>query len=212
VAVIIPLITVASGISAGMAVAGGAALTFASGMAIAGGIATGLGLVTNNKKLQRFGSILALAGGIAGAVQNLSAGAASAGDASSAWDAAGSAEGSDAGLMARHAKPVADAAGPAADIASAAGPAQNFSFDEFAGMGGKSAAQPSLMQSATANNLTSVQEPSLLAAARQTPVEQLGLNAMPEVGGINQGIMPGASVAESSVQGVAKGMTKSNLD
>lgn len=69
------LIGAAASIAGGMAVVGGTMAGFAAagigmqlvaGAMIAGGVMTGLGAVTGNKKLQKWGGILSLAGGIGG--------------------------------------------------------------------------------------------------------------------------------------------------
>lgn len=124
-AVVLPIISAVSAISAAGGV--GAALTagFASFAAVAGGFMAGAGLISGNKKLQQFGGLLSLAGGLstlagkaiesastvagagaeaggvaegAKAIAENSANSASA--ATSAWDAAGAtaAESANAGL------------------------------------------------------------------------------------------------------------------
>ncbi len=83
-AVVVPLMAVYSGVTAGMAMAAGAAVTFTGAMAVAGGMLAGVGLLANNKDFQRMGSIASAISGAAGAFSSLSGGgqaAAGAGDA-----------------------------------------------------------------------------------------------------------------------------------
>lgn len=83
-AVAIPLLAVAGGVSAGMAMAAGAAVTFASAMAVAGGMMAGLGLISNDKDMQRMGSMLSAVSGLSGAFTGGANAAATAGAAESA--------------------------------------------------------------------------------------------------------------------------------
>ena len=71
----LPLLAAAGSVGAGMAAVGGTMAGFAAaslgtqliaGAMIAGGVMTGLGAVTGNKKLQKWGGVLSLAGGIGG--------------------------------------------------------------------------------------------------------------------------------------------------
>lgn len=71
----IGLLAAAGSVSAGMAAVGGTMAGFAAagigtqlvaGALIAGGVMTGIGVLTGSKKLQKWGGILGLAGGIAG--------------------------------------------------------------------------------------------------------------------------------------------------
>jgi hypothetical protein len=71
----IGLLAAAGSVSAGMAAVGGTMAGFLgaglgtqliAGAMIAGGVMTGLGAVTGNKKLQKWGGVLSLAGGVAG--------------------------------------------------------------------------------------------------------------------------------------------------
>lgn len=83
-AVAIPLLAVAGGVSAGMAMAAGAAVTFASAMAVAGGMMAGLGLISNDKDMQRMGSMLSAVSGLSGAFTGGANAAATAGAVESA--------------------------------------------------------------------------------------------------------------------------------
>ena len=83
-AVAIPLLAVAGGVSAGVAMAAGAAVTFASAMAVAGGMMAGLGLISNDKDMQRMGSMLSAVSGLSGAFTGGANAAATAGAAESA--------------------------------------------------------------------------------------------------------------------------------
>lgn len=74
-AVVLPILAVAGGVSAGMAIAAGAAVTFAGAMAVAGGMAAGLGLISGDKDFQRLGSMLSMASGLAGAFSGAAQGA-----------------------------------------------------------------------------------------------------------------------------------------
>lgn len=110
-AVALPIISAFSAVSAAGGV--GAALTagFASFAAVAGGFITGAGLLSGNKKLQKFGSLVSLAGGIYSMASNLGGAGATAGDeASSAWDSADASAGKDAAQFGKHAREVAEAA------------------------------------------------------------------------------------------------------
>ncbi len=71
----IGLLAAAGSVSAGMAAVGGTMAGFAAaglgtqliaGAMIAGGVMTGLGVITGNKKLMKWGGVLSLAGGIGG--------------------------------------------------------------------------------------------------------------------------------------------------
>lgn len=71
----IGLLAAAGSVSAGMAAVGGTMAGFAAaslgtqliaGAMIAGGVMTGLGAITGNRKLQKWGGILSIAGGVAG--------------------------------------------------------------------------------------------------------------------------------------------------
>lgn len=68
-AVAIPLLSIASGVSAAMGVAAGAAVTFGSFLTMAGGLASAFGMLTKDKDLKKIGGILSLAGGVSNAIQ-----------------------------------------------------------------------------------------------------------------------------------------------
>lgn len=70
-AVVVPIISAVSAVAAAGGV--GAALTagFASFAAVAGGFMTAAGLLTGNKKLQKFGSLLSLASNVSSLASNL---------------------------------------------------------------------------------------------------------------------------------------------
>ena len=225
-AVIIPLLAVYGGATAGMALAAGTiaagAATFAAGLAVAGGISAGLGLVTNNKKLQKFGSMLSLASGVVGALSAASSGAAAAGEASSAWDAAGSADGSDAGMLARNSRPIADAASPAGEIANAGsiaapnitGPmapgGMPFDGANINGLdlpGATPGALNGAPSSALTNSLTGAQQTPSIANAYQTPVQQLSSTAIPDAGSALRMV----DAAPGGVQQAANGMAQSDI-
>lgn len=95
-AVVLPLIAMYGGVTAGMAMAATGVVTLGGALAVAGGMMSGLGLVSGNKKMQKIGSALAIASSISNMAQGAMEGA---GEASSAWDASGSAEGSDAAML-----------------------------------------------------------------------------------------------------------------
>lgn len=72
---VVALVGAAASVAGGMAAVGGTMAGFAAaglgtqlvaGALIAGGVMTGLGVVTGNKKLQKWGGVLSLAGGVAG--------------------------------------------------------------------------------------------------------------------------------------------------
>lgn len=71
-AVAIPLLSIASGVGAGMALAAGTvaagAATFGAFLSVAGGMASALGMLGKDKDMAKLGGILSLAGGITGAV------------------------------------------------------------------------------------------------------------------------------------------------
>lgn len=88
-AVAIPVLAVFGGVSAGMAMAGigvatAAAVTFSGAMAVAGGMMAGLGLISNDKDMQRMGSMLSAVSGLSGAFTGGANAAATAGAAESA--------------------------------------------------------------------------------------------------------------------------------
>lgn len=116
-AVIIPLLAVYGGVTAGMAMAAGAAVTFGGVMAVAGGMAAGLGVLTGDKDFQRLGSTLSAVSGLANAAQGL----AGAGEASQAFNAAdGSMDAAEAAKFARQGQEAASI-GSAPASAGAAG-------------------------------------------------------------------------------------------
>ena len=95
----IALIAAAGSIGAGMAAVGGTMAGFAAagigaqlvaGAMIAGGVMTGLGAITGNTKLQKWGGVLSLAGGVAGM-------------ASGAWSSAAGSIAGEASVSAREA-------------------------------------------------------------------------------------------------------------
>ena len=70
-AVVVPLLSmVAAGSAAAGVVATGVA-TFGTFLTIAGGVASGIGLLTKDKDLQKIGGILSLASGVVNGVQNM---------------------------------------------------------------------------------------------------------------------------------------------
>lgn len=78
-AVVVPLISMYAGVTAGMALTAG---TVAAGMAtvgaylaVAGAMASGLGLISGDKEFKRIGAYLSLAGGLASGMHSLAAGA-----------------------------------------------------------------------------------------------------------------------------------------
>lgn len=106
---------IATFIAAGSTVAGVAALagTFTGFMSVAGAALSLVGGLTGKKDLMKIGGLMSLGGGLATAFNSLSSGAsaaagseslaANAADASPAWDAAGSAAGSDAAQFGKYA-------------------------------------------------------------------------------------------------------------
>jgi hypothetical protein len=122
-AVILPLLAVYGGVTAGISMAAAGAATFAGALAVAGGMAAGLGIVTKDKDFQRLGSILSAASGIANAAQGLASGAGNAADAANAAD--GSIDAAESAKLARQGSPVgsspAPAAPPGAELGSTAG-------------------------------------------------------------------------------------------
>ncbi len=148
-AVAIPLLAVAGGVSAGMAIAAGAAVTFAGAMAVAGGMAAGLGLLTGDKDFQRLGSVLSAVGGLAGGLSNLAgaAGATEAGASSAGYinqmdaasDAASAASGSgsigyDIGDIGNYGQ-VGQAPTPGADLGRVVQPSPGTINPQAAGLG-----------------------------------------------------------------------------
>lgn len=69
-AVAIPLLSIAGGVTAGLGVAAGAAVTFGSFLSMAGGMASALGLLSKDKDLAKLGGVLSLAGGVSSMVSN----------------------------------------------------------------------------------------------------------------------------------------------
>lgn len=131
-AVIIPLLAVYGGVTAGMAMAAGAAVTFGGVMAVAGGMAAGLGVLTGDKDFQRLGSTLSAVSGLANAAQGL----AGAGEASQAFNAAdGSMEAAEAAKLARQGQDVQSLGSAPASSASGASVAPGADLGEF-GMAG----------------------------------------------------------------------------
>lgn len=72
-AAVVPILSIVSGVSAGMGIAAGAAVTFGSFLSIAGGMASALGLLSKDKDLKKLGGVLSLAGGISNAIQGANA-------------------------------------------------------------------------------------------------------------------------------------------
>jgi hypothetical protein len=73
-AVAIPLLSIAGGVSTGMAVAAGTmAMSWGAALSIMGGMVSGLGLLSGDKKFQRIGGILSAASGIVGGLQKAAA-------------------------------------------------------------------------------------------------------------------------------------------
>jgi hypothetical protein len=72
-AVAIPLLSIAGGVSAAAGVISTGVATFGSFLSIAGGMASAFGLITGDKKLQRIGGIMSAASSIVGGVQNATA-------------------------------------------------------------------------------------------------------------------------------------------
>lgn len=84
-AVIVPIMAMYAGVTAGMAMAAGAAVTIGGALAVAGGMLGALGLIANDKKLQRTSGMFTLASGLLGGLgstaANASAGSIEAADA-----------------------------------------------------------------------------------------------------------------------------------
>jgi hypothetical protein len=204
-AVVIPLIAVAGGISAGMAIAAGAAVTFGSALAIAGGMASGLGLLTGDKDFKRLGSALALAGGIANAVQGAAGalgGAGEAADASSAWSATadGSVDAAESATFARQA-----GGGPPGELpTSGAQMGTDYGAINAAGAPGQPAqvAAPSAAQGAKeiGQTLTAGTQAPSAQAFQTAPTAQLGADPASYTAGRD------AALAEA-----AAGMTKDDI-
>lgn len=90
IAVAIPLLSIAGGVTAGMALTAGTvaagAATFGAFLSVAGGMASALGMLGKNKDMAKLGGILSLAGGITSAVTG-AANAAGSGTATATGDA-----------------------------------------------------------------------------------------------------------------------------
>lgn len=105
-AVAIPIIAAFASGAVGAVVAGTA--TFGAYLTVAGAALSTLGAVTGKKDVTRVGALLSLGGGLANAFGGTSAAAEGvASEASSAWDAADSAAGSDAAQFGKYAQPAA---------------------------------------------------------------------------------------------------------
>lgn len=223
----IPLIAAYGAVSAG--IAAGAA-TLIGGMMIAGGVLTAVGALTGNKKLQTFGSVLSLAGGVANlastAVQETSSNLASA----AAEQATAGTESIAAEGLGQTAAPVADAGatsaltesvapGAVADsggaatetAATAANAAPAATVDPMAGLNAGATADISApaIEQATAgaeslpvqNGLIGNQNPSLLDKF-QTGAQDLGkwAKANPELVKAGTGLISGAANAYGQQQ------------
>lgn len=90
--------SVAAGIAGVGALAAG---SFGGFLTVGAGIMAGVGALSGNEKMSRIAGFMALGGGLAGAMSSAGAAAAEQG-ASTAWDAAGSAAGSDAAQLGKY--------------------------------------------------------------------------------------------------------------
>lgn len=184
-AVVLPIISAFSAISAAGGI--GAALTagFSSFAAVAGGFMAGAGILTGNKSLQKLGGLMSLAGGVSSMLG--SAGSAAEG-ASAAWDGAGSAAGSDAAQFGKYASD----AGGLAEAGAAAGDSLSMLAPPGGSLGTSPFIDPTGAADATQSLVPQLEGGGLMEQARlaRTPVgglldTQSGALAQPMGGPLN---------------------------
>ncbi len=160
----IALIGAAASIGGGMAAVGGTMAGFlgaglgtqlVAGAMIAGGVMTGVGVLTNNKKMQKWGGVLSLAGGIGG----LATGAWSSVANEAASAGFGGAEYGMAESLAGRASDVAGAAGGLADAAG--GLVQANAGSDLGMFNSMTGAQPAPMAAGASAGAPGVTAPSV---------------------------------------------------